>query len=145
MLRPSKSQNISEILSNIILRSNIVGGHVIWWICLVPHFLVCCWMVYNCLVSGIYVILFSDKLLVFYIWKKYKGDKWSKDVLTIWKMWNGADKKNNNKKQTFKTTRYKQIQIYISTIHVIKYFKTLVFWYCLLSIPECVLCVCVSN
>ena len=36
-------------------------------------------------------------------------------------------RKTAQTKRTFKTKRYKQIQIYISTIHAIKHFKTLVF------------------
>ena len=53
--------------------------------------------------------------------------------------------KTTRTKRTYKTKGYKQIQIYISTIHAMKHSKTLLeFYYCSTDIPLCVLvCVCV--
>ena len=54
-------------------------------------------------------------------------------------MWNGADKKNIQDKAV------QTKQIYISTIHAMKHFKTLLwFYYCSWNNPVCV-CVCVIN
>ena len=74
-------------------------------------------MVYICLVSGIYVILFRGQLLVF-MFGMAKGANDMLQYESCEMTWT---------KRTFKTKRYKQIQIYISSIHAIKYFKILVF------------------
>ena len=67
---------------------------------LVPHFVVCC------------LYLFSGKLFMFIFGKKAHE---ANDVL------------RRGQKIQLKTKRLKQIQIYISIIHAIKHYKTLVF------------------
>ena len=71
-------------------------------------------------VYGLY--LFSKWFVVgVYIWKKKAKEA---NEVKMCKRYERCETART--KRTFKTKRYKQIQIYISTIHAIKHFKTLV-------------------
>ena len=72
--------------------------------------------------------------VVVYLVNMFGRGKWSKWCVTTLT------------ENTIKDKAVQTKQIYISTIHAIKYFKTLVFSYCLTYFPVCLfVCVCVTN
>ena len=75
------------------------------------------WCRGTCYMVNMFGPLFCSSMLV-YIWKRTHEVK-------VCKRYERCETART--KRTFKTKWYEQIQIYISTIHAIKYFKTLVF------------------